>query len=92
MSGNLSKLLHWQKSLLQNIFRTETKNQPEITSGAITTARGSGKTTFAAMIACSAVIGPLSKPMGEVAVVASSYQQAFLSSQPHKRLSSTIHR
>ena len=66
--GRPMQLLHWQRRLLY-LLRTPG-------DVAVTMARGNGKSTFCAALACCYVDGPLRQPRGEVLVVASSFQQA----------------
>ena len=72
-AGQPFKLLGWQRRFLKGAF-----GQPG--DGAISMARGCGKSTFAAAIACSTVDvdGPLVEPMAETLVVASSFDQGLL--------------
>ena len=64
-AGEKLKLYPWQKRFLRGAF-----SQPD--DAALTLARGGGKTTFVAGIACATLDGPLSEPMAETLVVASS--------------------
>ena len=63
----------WQRRFLHGAF-----GQPDDT--ALTVARGAGKTTLVAGIACAAVDvdGPLVQPAAETLVVASSFEQGLI--------------
>ena len=71
-AGQLLKLFPWQLRFLRGAFR-------QSDDALLTLARGGGKTTFAAAIAASALAGPLSQPMAEVLIVASSFDQGLVS-------------
>lgn len=66
--GEPLRLLHWQKRLLRML-----QTPGDV---AVSMARGNGKTTFTAALACAFVDGPLRQPRAEVLVVASSFMQA----------------
>ena len=70
--GELLAVLPWERRFLRGVFRRE------ISTAALSIARGNGKTTWAAAIAaaCVAPGAPLVQPRGEVVVVASSFAQA----------------
>ena len=70
-AGEPFKLHGWQRRFLKGAF-----GQPG--DAALTVARGSGKTTFAAAVASATVNGPLVEPMAECLVVASSFDQALI--------------
>ena len=70
-AGQLFELHGWQRRFLKGAF-----GQPG--DAALTVARGSGKTTFAAAVASATVNGPLVEPMAECLVVASSFDQALI--------------
>ena len=69
-AGEPLTLFPWQRRFLAGAFR-----QPG--DAALTVARGAGKTTFTAGIACAALDGPLAEPGAEVLVVASSFEQGL---------------
>ena len=71
-AGQPVNLLPWQRRFLSGAFK------PGVSSAALTLGRGNGKSTYAAMLGAACVKGPLAQPMGEVVVVASSFQQAFI--------------
>ena len=48
---------------------------PGVQSAGLSVARGNGKSTLLAGVACAALDGPLAVPRGEVLIVAASYQQ-----------------
>ena len=72
-AGQPFELLGWQKRFLSGAFG-------QSGDAACSMARGNGKSTFAAAIACSAVDvgGPLVAPMAETLIVASSFDQGLL--------------
>ena len=72
-AGKPLRLLGWQRRFLAGAFGNEG-------DAALSMARGNGKTTFTAAIACSAVDvgGPLVEPMGECLLVASSFDQGLI--------------
>ena len=69
--GASFKLLPWQARFLRGAFGPQAHFD-----AALSIARGNGKSTLVAAIACAAVDGPLRQPRGEVVVVASSFGQA----------------
>ena len=73
-AGEPFKLLGWQKRFLAGAFGQDG-------DGALSMARGGGKSTFTAAIACAAVDvdGPLVESMGECLLVASSFDQGLIS-------------
>ena len=72
-AGQPLRLLGWQRRFLQGAF-----SRPG--DAALSMARGNGKTTFTAAIACAAVDvgGPLVQPMAETLLVASSFDQGLI--------------
>ena len=70
-AGQKLKLYPWQKRFLRGAF-----GQPD--DAALSLARGGGKTTFVAGIACATLDGPLAEPMAETLVVASSFDQGLV--------------
>ena len=62
-------LLPWQRRFLRGFERTEG-------DVALSIARGAGKSTITAGIACAAVAGPLAEPRGEVVCVAGTFVQS----------------
>ena len=70
-AGQKLQLYPWQKKWLRGTF-----GQPD--DAALSLARGGGKTTFTAGIACAALDGPLVEPMAETLVVASSFDQGLV--------------
>ena len=84
-SGSLIRLLPWQRRFLRGAFAVEGV-------AALSIARGNGKSTLVAAIACAVVDGPLRQSRAEVVCVASSFAQgriiyehvlAFLDSVGH---------
>ena len=73
-AGRGFELLRWQRRFLAGAFGQDG-------DGALSMARGGGKTTFVAAIACAAVDvdAPLVEPMAETLVVASSFEQGLIS-------------
>ena len=63
-------LLPWQRRFLDRSSKARV--------AALSVARGGGKTTLCAAIACAAVDGPLMKPRASCVIVASSFGQARL--------------
>ena len=72
-AGDSFELLSWQRRFLRGAFGQDG-------DAALSMARGGGKTTFVAGIACAAVDvgGPLVQPMGECLLVASSFDQGLI--------------
>ena len=72
-AGQRFKLLPWQRRFLRGAFA-----QPD--DAALSLARGGGKSTFVAAIACAAVDvhGPLVEPHAETLIVASSFEQGLI--------------
>lgn len=69
-AGEPFRLLPWERRYLRGSLAAERR------VSALSIARGNGKTTFTAAIACAALEGPLAVPRGEVVIVASSLAQA----------------
>lgn len=69
-AGEPFRLLPWERRFLRGALA------PGRLSAALSVARGNGKSTFTAGIACAALDGPLAVPRGEVVIVASSLAQA----------------
>ena len=67
-AGKLIRLLPWQRRFLRGAFWVEG-------DAALSVARGNGKSTLVAAIACAVVDGPLRQPRAEVVCVASSFAQ-----------------
>ena len=70
MAGQPFPLFGWQKRFLRGAFG------PGVIESGISLARGNGKSTFCAGLACAVLDGPLFQPRAEVTVVASSFDQA----------------
>lgn len=72
-AGQPFPLHNWQRKFVRGAF-----SQPD--DAALSLARGGGKTTFIAGLACAAVDvgGPLVEPMGECLVIASSFDQGLI--------------
>ena len=68
-TGECLTVLPWQRRFLAMAF-----GDPG--DAAVSTARGSGKSTFVAALGCAFVDGPLRQPRAEVVIVASSFLQA----------------
>ena len=69
-AGQKFKVLPWQKDFCMGAFEDKTR------SAALSVARGNGKTTLVAGIACATLDGPLMVPRGQTILVASSFEQA----------------
>ena len=67
-AGSRIRLLPWQRRFLRGAFAVEG-------DAALSVARGNGKSTLVAAIACAVVDGPLRQPRAEVVCVASSFTQ-----------------
>ena len=67
-AGQRIRLLPWQKKFVRGAFSQDA-------DAALSIARGAGKTTLMAAIACSFVDGPLRQPRAEVLAIASSFAQ-----------------
>ena len=72
-AGQPFPLHTWERKFIRGAF-----SQPD--DAALSLARGGGKTTFTAGLACAAVDvgGPLVEPMGECLVIASSFDQGLI--------------
>lgn len=70
MAGEPFRVLPWQARFLRGALAHG------VYESALTMARGGGKSTFIAGLACAAVDGPLSQPNAEVIVCAASLAQA----------------
>lgn len=68
-AGEPFELLGWQAKFLRGALA------PGVAEAALSLARGGGKSTLTAAIACAALDGPLAEPEAEVLVVASSHEQ-----------------
>ena len=68
-AGEPLTVLPWQSRFVRGAFATG------IQSAGLSVARGNGKSTLLAGVACAALDGPLAVPRGEVLIVAASYQQ-----------------
>ena len=68
--GEPFRVLHWQRRLIREAFGSGPGDC------AFSVARGNGKSTFVAGVACAFVDGPLRQPRAEVLAVASSFLQA----------------
>ena len=69
LAGEPFRVLPWQARFLRGALA------PGTFESALTMARGGGKSTFTAGVACAALEGPLAQPASEVVVVAASLQQ-----------------
>ena len=67
-AGETFTVLDWERKLVHGLVHN--------TEVALSIARGNGKTTFVAGLGCSALDGALTLPRGQVAIVASSRDQA----------------
>ena len=67
-AGSRIRLLPWQRRFLRGAFKVEG-------DAALSVARGNGKSTLVAAVACAVVDGPLRQPRAEVVCVASSFAQ-----------------
>ena len=70
-AGERIRLFPWQKRFLAGCFGQDG-------DAALSIARGGGKTTFMAAIACAFIDGPLRKRRAEVVAIASSFAQGKL--------------
>ena len=68
-AGRAFTVLPWQARFVRGAFKAGAS------TAALSVARGNGKTTLVAGIACAALDGPLMQPRGEVVVVAASFSQ-----------------
>ena len=69
-AGKPFDVLPWQRRFVRGGFAEG------VATVALSVARGNGKTTLVAGIACAALDGPLMQPRGEVIIVAASFLQA----------------
>ena len=68
--GQNLDLYPWERRFIRGALA------PGIEESALSIARGNGKTTLVAGLACASVAGPLATPRGETVIVASSFDQA----------------
>ena len=68
-AGKPFEVLRWQGRFLRGALADG------VSESALSLARGGGKSTFTAALACAALDGPLAEPAGEVLIVASSHEQ-----------------
>ena len=68
-AGEPFEVLRWQGRFLRGALADG------VAESALSLARGGGKSTFTAALACAALDGPLAEPAGEVLIVASSHEQ-----------------
>ena len=69
LAGQPFTVLPWQGRFLRGALAAG------VSESALSLARGGGKSTFTAALACAALDGPLAEPAGEVLIVASSHEQ-----------------
>ena len=69
-AGEPLRLFHWERRFLRGAMK------PDVSTAALTVARGNGKTTLSAAIAVAALDGPLVQNRAEIVLVASSFGQA----------------
>ena len=67
--GDPFRILPWQRAFIRGTFKKK------VESAALTMARGNGKSSFIAALACAALSGPLAVKRGETIIVASSFEQ-----------------
>ena len=70
-AGQQLDVLPWQRRFLAGVF-----GGANVGDAALSVARGNGKSTFTAGIACATLDGPLVQPHAETVAVASSFEQA----------------
>ena len=71
LAGQLFTVQPWEKTFIQGCFK------PDTDTAALSIARGNGKTTLMAGVACATLAdGPLAIPRGETILAASSFMQA----------------
>ena len=68
-AGQPFEVLRWQGRYLRGALADG------VSESALSLARGGGKSTLTAALACAALDGPLAAPSGEVLIVASSHEQ-----------------
>ena len=68
-AGEPFDVLRWQGAFMRGALADG------VSESALSLARGGGKSTLTAALACAALDGPLSEPAGEVLIVASSHEQ-----------------
>ena len=69
-TGEPLRLFHWERRFLRGAMK------PDVSTAALTVARGNGKTTLSAALAVAALDGPLVQKRAEIVLVASSFGQA----------------
>lgn len=69
-AGEPLQVLPWQRRFIREVLR------PEHRLSALSVARGNGKTTILAALACAYLVGPLAQQRGEIVLVAASFDQA----------------
>ena len=68
-AGGAFDVLRWQGAFMRGALADG------VSESALSLARGGGKSTLTAALACAALDGPLAAPAGEVLIVASSHEQ-----------------
>ena len=71
-AGQPFKVLDWQRRFVAEAI------EGQATTGALSLARGNGKTAAIAAVAAAAVAGPLARPRGQVLCMASSHAQGLI--------------
>ena len=69
-TGRPFKILPWQRAFTRQLFKKNCH------VGALSLARGQGKTTWAASLATAGMLGPLAQPRAEILLAAASLRQA----------------
>ena len=70
LAGQAFHVLPWQRRFVRGALA------PGVATGALSVARGNGKTALLSGIAAATLDGPLAVPRGETVIVASSFEQA----------------
>ncbi len=73
LAGQPFPVLPWERRFIRGAFRRG------VAEAGLSVARGNGKTTLCAGLACSALDGPLAVRRGDTVLVASSFEQARIS-------------
>ena len=91
-AGQPFEVLPWERRFVHGAFA------PGVKSAALAIARGNGKTTLVAGVACAYLDGPMVERRGEVVIVASAFSQARIAFEPRpgvpgpsRRLGSVAH-
>src|SRR5262245_13119523 len=76
LAGSLFKLRPWQKRFIRAVYKTDKGGSRIVRTAVLSMGRGNGKTTLAAALALSHLVGPEAESRGEVCSAANDRFQA----------------